>query len=219
MVGNKELGVNETITLGPGGKFSFLHAKYPQFIHFTTLSSLPSEEQCSFSASLRKRKLSESISSDDHDNHQFNGDLDFDEVRKEFGDDMVRDLQEQIKSSSKNEEQHKTKKMKKISVSDENTVSENASEILKRKMSSETNEEHKAKKKCEMSDSEEEDQELSNDLKNATNNENYSGSKPNSSSPCSAAGWESFQGNKLLVFTSKGVLVKSKVNTTFLSRL
>ena len=206
MVGKKELGVNETITLGPGGKFSILHDKYPHFIHFTSLS-LPSHQHSSASAkpSPKKRKLSELSSSDVEENHHLlDGDVDLEEVRKEFGDDMVHELQAQMKTSSEIETL-KNVKRKKTSGSNNDNFTIKTSEN-KQKVSSETKVEQLKKRRCEMSDSEEEELVLSKDAEG-----NSKGESVNSPAPCKSSRWESIEGNKLLVFTSKGVLARNKV--------
>ena len=118
-----------------------------------------------------------SLCDDDDDNIC---DVDFDEVRKEFGDHMVIELQEQMKSKDTTE--HKTKKMK---MSDGGKLVTNYGSEVKTKMGYKTKPKGNVKVECGACGSEEENQDFRKNDKVLKSTEAKDG--PNECTSCKMA--------------------------------
>lgn len=87
-VGGKILNKGDSVCLGPGGTFCILGDSYQHFVYFS--SNSPSEREGATLEPSAKRARYDTLSDSDDDNLTFE---DLEDIRREFGHEMVEKIQ------------------------------------------------------------------------------------------------------------------------------
>ena len=87
-VGGKILNKGDSVYLGPGGTFCILGDSYQHFVYFS--SNSPSEGEGATLEPSAKRPCYDTLSDSDDDNLTFE---DLEDIRREFGHEMVEKIQ------------------------------------------------------------------------------------------------------------------------------